>query len=147
MAKVRHQIGIAGEVADVFNALHQNSGLVGWWATKAEGIPEVNQILDLHFSKIVTLSFKVEALIPNTIVDLRCVSGPFSWKGSTLRFKLKQDTDQVWVQLTHENTDASEDDFLYFSTKWACYLLSLKDFIEHGKGRPYPNDTKIHVGD
>ena len=147
MAKVRHQIGIAGEIHDIFDALYRNDGLTGWWASKVEGVPEVNQTLDLHFSNVVTLSFKIEDLTPKTIVNLHCVSGPFPWEGSQLRFELKQDTNQVWVQLTHENTEASEDDFLYFSTKWVCYLLSLKKFIEHGKGLPYPNDTKIHIED
>jgi hypothetical protein len=31
------------------------------------------------------------------------------------------------------------------STKWATFLLSLKDLVENGKGRPEPRDTKIAV--
>ena len=27
------------------------------------------------------------------------------------------------------------------------YLLSLKAFIETGRGTPYPKETKIHIGD
>jgi hypothetical protein len=33
------------------------------------------------------------------------------------------------------------------STKWATFLLSLRDDLESGKGRPAPRDVKIHVGD
>lgn len=51
------------------------------------------------------------------------------------------------MSLTHRNEAASEEDFLYFSTRWTCYLLSLRDFIETGRGGPYPNDVKIHLGD
>jgi hypothetical protein len=30
---------------------------------------------------------------------------------------------------------------------WPIYLLSLRDLIETGKGRPSPNDIPIFVGD
>jgi hypothetical protein len=31
----------------------------------------------------------------------------------------------------------------YCSTKWAAYLLGLKNLCEGGKGRPYPDDVDI----
>ncbi len=33
------------------------------------------------------------------------------------------------------------------STKWAVFLMSLKDLLEKSDGRPAPRDVKIHVGD
>jgi hypothetical protein len=33
------------------------------------------------------------------------------------------------------------------STKWATFLLSLRDLLETGRAHPTPNDIKIHVGD
>jgi len=33
------------------------------------------------------------------------------------------------------------------STKWAVFLLSLRDWLERSEGRPAPYDIKIHVGD
>ena len=104
-------------------------------------------MLDLHFTDVITLSFRIDALEENARIRLHCVSGPGLWQHCDLTFSFKQDADQVWVELVHENATASEDDFLYFTTKWTCYLLSLRDLTETGKGRPYPNDTKIHVGD
>jgi hypothetical protein len=29
------------------------------------------------------------------------------------------------------------------SPKWATFLVSLRDFVETGKGQPAPNDLKI----
>ena len=147
MARVRHQVGIVGDINDIYRALHEPDGLVGWWATTAAGAPDVGQVLELHFSGLATLSFRIESLEENSLVRLHCVSGPGPWQDSTLGFSLKKDSDQVWVGLVHENDAASESDFLYFSTKWTCYLLSLRDLIEIGQGRPYPNDVKIHLGD
>ena len=75
------------------------------------------------------------------------MAGPGSWQNSQLLFEIDQAEDQVFLTLTHHNDASSENDFLYFSTKWTCYLLSLRDFVESGVGRPYPNDVKIHIGD
>ena len=147
MARVKHQVGIVGDINTIFRAIHEPKGLDGWWATRTEGKPEIGEVLDLHFLDVATLSFKIMTLHENSLIHLHCLSGPEAWQDCDLTFSLKQDKDQVWIGLVHENAAASDDDFLYFTTKWPCYLLSLRDFIETGKGRPYPNDTKIHVGD
>ena len=83
----------------------------------------------------------------NKKVAIKCTDGPGAWLNSELVFDLTQADDQVFVTLIHQNDMSSEDDFLYFATKWVCYLLSLRDLVETGKGRPYPNDIKIHAGD
>lgn len=147
MASVRHRVGIAGDINRVYRSMHEPAGLKSWWATTTDGTPSVGQVLDLHFSDVVTLSFRIDALDENSLIRLHCVSGPGPWQDCSLDFSFEQDADQVWVTLVHENEAASEDDFLYFSTKWPCYLLSLRDLIETGKGSPYPNEVKIHVGD
>ena len=147
MAEVRHRVGIRGSAADIYVALVEPNELGGWWATYASGIPEVGKTLDLTFGELVTLSFVIRDLRPNLLVQLECSSGPFPWLGSRLQFALEKTDDQVFVTLTHSNNDADEDSFLYFSTKWPLYLLSLRDLIETGNGQPYPNDIKIHYGD
>ncbi|SLN72209.1 hypothetical protein ROA7450_04006 [Roseovarius albus] len=147
MAKITHQVGIAGEIKEIYRAMHEPEGLNGWWATTTDGTPTIGEVLDLHFADVVTLSFRIDELNENAKVGLHCVSGPGPWQNSTLLFSFKSDHDQVWVTLEHENPAATDTEFLYFSTKWTCYLLSLRDLIETGVGCPYPNDIKIHVGD
>ncbi len=147
MPKVKHRVGIVGDINKIYRALYEPEGLNGWWATTTDGVPKKGQVLDLHFRDVVTLSFRVDELAENSCVRFHCISGPGPWQDCDLTFSLKQDSDQVWVDVVHENKNASGDDFLYFSTKWVCYLLSLRDLIETGKGRPYPNDVKIHLGD
>ncbi|HYQ72054.1 MAG TPA: hypothetical protein VET88_09030 [Gammaproteobacteria bacterium] len=147
MSEVKHRVGIRGAVESIYSCLTTNDGLSGWWATSSSGIAEVGNIIDLAFSDLVVLSFRYEILSANDIVKLKCVSGHVPWQDSILLFELREAADQVFVTLTHQNDSSSEDDFLYFSTKWPVYLLSLKDLIETGKGRPYPQDIKIHLGD
>lgn len=147
MARIRHRVGIIGGLNTIYRAMHEPVGLCSWWTTTTDGTPKIGEVLHLHFLDVVTLSFRIDALEENALIRLRCVSGPGPWRDCSLEFSFKQGEDQVWVELVHESEAASQDDFLYFSTKWPCYLLSLRDLIESGKGRPYPNDVKIHLGD
>jgi len=147
MTKIKHQVGIVGNIGKIFQMVSEPKGLDRWWATKADGKAEEGKVVDLYFSDVVTLSFKVVELQENVLIHLRCVSGPYPWQDCDLIFSFKQDADQVWVSLIHENEVATDDEFLYFNTKWPCYLLSLRDLIESGQGRPYPSDVKIHLGD
>jgi hypothetical protein len=147
MAKVVHQVGIQGNINLIYKAVIEPESLVKWWAEKADGNPIEGETINLHFSNVATLSFEIKELVENSSIILKCVSGPRTWENSDLSFNFNQDDNQTWVKLTHENTSASEEDFLYFSTKWTCYLLSLKGYIENGKGMPFPNDIKIQLGD
>ena len=147
MVKVKHRVGIKGPVESVYHCLVTNEGLSNWWATSSSGKAEIGETVDLEFFSLAVLSFRYLVLNINEIVKLKCVSGPGPWQDSELLFELQQSNDQVFVTLTHQNESSSEDDFLYFSTKWTVYLLSLKEFVETGKGRPYPKDIKIHIGD
>jgi hypothetical protein len=36
------------------------------------------------------------------------------------------------------------DFYAHCSMKWATFMLSLKDLLEKGKGRPSPNDLHIN---
>lgn len=147
VAKVTHQIGIDGSVDRVFAALTTNEGLAGWWASSADVDLRVGGRIALAFDGLTVLYFAYRAIEEHAKVAIECTDGPDPWSGSALVFELIQADRQVLLRLTHRNDAAGEDDFLYFRTKWVCYLLSLKALIETGKGRPYPDDIKIHVGD
>jgi hypothetical protein len=48
---------------------------------------------------------------------------------------------------THANWKKPVEFMYHCSTKWATFLLSLRDWLERAEGRPSPYDVKIHVGD
>lgn len=147
MAKVTHRVGIVGDINQIYRAMHEPQGLCGWWAESADGNPVVTGIIHLHFPGVATLSFRLTELIENSLIRLHCVSGPGPWQDCRLEFSFQQDKEGVWVTLRHENESAAEEDFLYFTTKWTVYLLSLRDWIETGTGNPFPRDVKIHFGE
>ncbi len=147
MAKVKHRVGINGPIDKIFAVLTTEAGFPGWWASSSVIDSKGSGNIDLTFDNLAVLIFEPINIQENKKVEVQCVVGPGLWQNSQLLFELEQAEDQVFVTFTHQNSASGEDDFLYFNTKWTCYLLSLKSLIETGKGSPYPNDIKIHVGD
>ncbi len=147
MAHVQHRVGIRGSPSSVYSALIESNHLQGWWATSATGAPSIGSVVELRFGELATLSFLLHRLEENHLVELLCSSGPQPWLNSQLRFALEETEDQTFLTLTHEKDGVDQEAFLYFNTKWPVYMLSLRDYIETGTGRPYPKDTKIHHGD
>ena len=90
---------------------------------------------------------KVVQSKPNKLVKWKCIKGPKEWVGTELTFELKPKAGQVFVLFTHANWKKPVEFMHHCSTKWAVFLLSLRDWLERGEGRPTPYDVKIHVGD
>jgi len=63
--------------------------------------------------------------------------------GTEITFQLRVDDNQTFVKFTHSNWKESTNFMAHCCTKWAVFLLSLKDAAEIGKGKPFPND--IHI--
>jgi hypothetical protein len=71
------------------------------------------------------------------------VDGPPEWIGTTIRWDLTQVDDWAIVLFAHEGW-AEPVEFMYHcSTKWATFLVSLKQLVETGKGAPEPYDLQV----
>ena len=143
MAEINHRVGIAGDSAEIYQLLTTDEGLSKWWTTDTEGAGPVGSIIHFRFGGDGP-RFKVEELVPNKLVrwshsgDL-----PKAWMGTDVFFRLTTDADQVVVRFIHGNWQEASDFMAHCSTKWAVFLLGMKDMVETGIGRPYPNDAHI----
>ena len=63
--------------------------------------------------------------------------------GTKVRFDLKQDGDYTIVLFKHQGWKAPVEFMHHCSTKWATYLVSLKQLVETGTGAPDPDDLLI----
>jgi len=144
MFQIIHRIGIKASVEEVYTALTTDSGLSTWWTTDTSGAGDVGSIIEFRFGGDGP-DFQVMELQPNSLVRWRHHGEmPKAWMGTEINFQLSTIGDQTYVLFTHSNwRDASE--FMgHCSTKWAVFLLSLKDALETGKGRPFPDDVHIN---
>ena len=76
-------------------------------------------------------------------VKWRCVAGPEEWIGTDVTFDLSQEDDQCIVIFGHRNWREAGEFMAHCSMKWATFLLSLREYVETGKGKPAPRDLKI----
>ena len=89
------------------------------------------------------MSMEVVALEPNKKVHWRFKAGPDEWVGTDVTFNLAQEGDRTIVLFGHRNWREAVEFTAHSSMKWATFMLSLRDLVEKGKGKPAPDDLKI----
>lgn len=145
MVDIIHRVGIACKPAEVFDALTTDDGLSRWWTTDTSGAGDVGSVIEFRFGGIGP-DFKVVELEKDALVRWKhCGEMPDAWMGTEVSFQLKPDGDQTYVLFSHSNWKEASEFMGHCSTKWAVFLLSLKDAIETGKGRAFPNDIHIDL--
>jgi uncharacterized protein YndB with AHSA1/START domain len=128
---------------DIFACLVTPERLTAWWASSAESDPVIDGFIRVGFAGLTTLEFIIRSIDPPRLLSLRCHGEPENWKGCELTFDIEPADQQTYVRLTQTKEPASDEEFLFFNTKWPLYLVSLKDLLETGKGRPFPDDIRI----
>lgn len=146
MPDILHRVGIRSSPEKVFEALSTVKGLSHWWSTDTTGDARVGGTLFFRFGGG-GFDMKVVESKPNDLVKWKCVDGPEEWIGTELTFRLRTEDDQVFVLFTHANWKEPVEFMHHCSTKWGTFMMSLRDWLERGEGRPTPYDVKIHVGD
>ncbi len=142
MADIRHRVGIKAAPGKVYKAISTIEGLRHWWVSETAGESKQGGVILFGFTDM-----KVVALRRNKLVKWKCVRGPKEWVGTDITFELKYKDNQTFVIFTHANWKKPVEFMHHCSTKWATFLLSMKDWLERSEGRPVPYDVKIHVGD
>ena len=86
-------------------------------------------------------------LMPAKKVVWQCTEKEGEWQGTTITFELEQAEGQVFINFSHRGWAQQTRLYAHCSTKWAVFLLSLKDYLETGEGRPFPNDVNVNHSD
>ena len=142
MPEILHRVGINVPARRVFDALTTIDGLRSWWVSNAEGNPARGGVIDFRFCRM-----RVLESMPDRKVQWQCISGPPEWIDTEVTFDLQWKEEQTFVLFKHARWKEPVEFMSHCSTKWASFLFSLRDFLETGRGRPTPDDLKIHVGD
>jgi uncharacterized protein YndB with AHSA1/START domain len=148
MVDIIHRIGIKSPAAQVYKALSKIKGLANWWTNEVEGDEQVGGKIEFTFRTETgevkgQMIMEVQELNPGKNVRWRCVDGPEEWIGTDITFELSQQDDQTIIIFGHRNWREAIEFTAHCSMKWAVFLLSLREYIETGKGKPSPHDLKI----
>lgn len=148
MPDIIHRVGIKASSSKVYAALSTVEGVAGWWTKNTSGSSKIGGTIGVRFhspegKEIGSMKMEVVTLDPNKKVQWRCTSGPEEWIGTEVIFDLSQDGDDTIVLFGHRNWREANDFTAHCSMKWATFLLSLRELVESGKGKPSPDDIKI----
>lgn len=143
MADILHRIGVEHSTPQrVYDALSTLDGPSGWWAEKTTGDTGPGGVLEFRFGPG-GIDMQVVELDPGRVVRWEVVGGPEEWIGTEVRFDIRQDGDWTIVLFRHEGWREPVEFMSHCSTKWATYLVSLKQLLETGTGAPDPRDLLI----
>jgi len=148
MADIVHRIGIKAPAKNVYQALASLEGLAHWWTEEVNGDIGLGGRIEFRFRSIAGeligfMAMEVVELDPEKSVRWRCVDGPPEWIGTGITFDLSTQDGQTIILFGHRSWREVVEPTYHCSMKWAVFLLSLRDYIEMGKGRPAPHDLKI----
>ncbi len=149
MADIVHRVGIHSPAAKVYEALSTLNGLAHWWTDEVEGSAAVGGTIGFRFRSkktnevIGVFVMEVRELSAPSRVAWRCLEGPPEWVGTDITFDLSWQGDQTIVLFAHKNWRETVEFTYHCSMKWATFMLSLRDYVETGTGKPSPDDIKI----
>jgi uncharacterized protein YndB with AHSA1/START domain len=148
MVDIIHRIGIKAPLSNVYAALSTVEGVAGWWTRDTTGEAKPGGTVKVRFrsptgDEIGKMEFEMVELITNKEVRWRFKAGPEEWVGTDVTFSLSQAKGQTLVLFGHRNWREAVEFTAHCSMKWATFLLSLRQLVETGSGRPSPDDLKI----
>lgn len=144
MANITHKIATPASADRFFEAVSSLEGLRAWWTTDVSGDTAKDGILAFRFGGGGP-DMKVEILEDNRVV-WRCVVGPDEWLNTFIEFRFEaEDNDLTALYFTHGDWKEETPFHFHCSMKWASFLLSLKEYVELGAGRPFPDDIQIEA--
>ena len=147
MPEIRHRVGVEAPPSSVYAQLATTSGLQEWWTEDVGGTSSVGDTLTFRFGAPDRgFDMEVVELIPDQRVAWRCVDGPAEWVGTDITFDLRAG-DETAILFTHAGWREPVEFMHHCSTKWASYLIGLKQGVETGSRRPFPHDERVSSWD
>src|SRR5687768_14872372 len=148
MADIIHRVGIKAPLSKVYEAVSTVEGVAGWWTKQTTGSSRVGDEMDVRFlrpsgEEIGGMTMEVTALELNKRLQWQVKTRSEDWIGTDATFALYQDGDYSILLLGHWDWRKPVEFMSHCSMKWATFMLSLRELVETGRGKPSPNDFKI----
>ncbi len=144
MPNICHTFSTNAPREKIMAALTTLGGLQGWWTETTSGDPKKGGTLIFRFGDNGAFEMVVKENRDGFVL-WEVTKGPAEWVGTQLEFKVIDDEGQNRMMFRHIGWADDAPFFHHCSTKWATFLLSMRDMVESGKGRPFPNDLKIEA--
>jgi uncharacterized protein YndB with AHSA1/START domain len=147
MPDIMHLIKIATSPERAYQAVATAEGIRNWWTRDAALDPQIGGEAEFGFyGHQFVIKARVDALQPAAHVGWNNISSTHGgFDGSSVTFDLKADGSDTVLSFAHRGFKQANDNYAGATTRWGFYLLSLKRYLETGKGAPNPEDTDLKV--
>lgn len=137
MADILHQLTVHASPAQIYAALTEQKGLSHWWTRYVNAQAMVNSIAQFTFDHGNTVvRMKIIKLMPNRTVVWHCMGGYPEWEDTQISFDIEVKRDATVLHFSHRGWKRTTGDYPKFNFEWAKYLVSLRNYLEKGKGFP-----------
>ena len=144
--EIWHEIHIHSTPRKVYQALTDVEKLAGWWTTDTRGESTVGGKLEFWFSGHLAAEMVVTELTTDSLVRWRVTErGIADWIDTEISFDISRGRKKTILHLRHSKWREEAAMFPECSMHWAIFLLSLKEFVEMGRGRPHPYDMPVNI--
>jgi len=144
--EIWHEIHINASPDAVYRAVTDVKELAHWWTTETRGESAIGKKLEFWFFGQMSAEMDVIALKTNELVQWLVTDRSIhDWINTEIEFKVFSKCGKTILHLRHSKWRENAAMFPECSMHWAIYLLSLKEFVETGKGRPHPYDLPVNM--
>jgi uncharacterized protein YndB with AHSA1/START domain len=141
MQDIMHLLKIHAPSERVYEAITTAEGIRQWWTRDAAIEPTVGATGEFGFyGKRFTAKVTVEELSPAARVRWKVANS--AWPGSDIEFNLKSDGNDTTLLFAHRGFPRADEALASATMRWGFYLLSLKRYLQTGKGTPNPDDSE-----
>ena len=142
MHDIMHLVRIHAPPERVYQAITTADGLQQWWTRDAAIEAKVGAAGEFGFyGRRFVAKVTVEALDPAARVRWQVVNA--AWPAPDIAFDLKAAAKDTTLVFAHRGFPRADDAYASATTRWGLYLLSLKRYLETGKGMPNPDDGDL----
>lgn len=144
MTDILHRVVIETSPESLYRALTEQEGLSAWW-TKAETTGEVGGLASFFFGPDgeQRVDMEITELVPNKKVSWKCVAG--SWVNTEkFSFSIQPHERGSVLGFAHRGWSEPSEFYMHCNCKWGFFLgVSLKNYLETGRGKPHPEDPNF----
>jgi uncharacterized protein YndB with AHSA1/START domain len=141
MADIRHLLPIAANPERVYQALTTAEDIRHWWTDNADLEPGVGGkgVFRFHYGQTVETTVQIINLQYPVLVSWAVLDSFRPEQNDTIiTFELRPDGKDTLLHFSQNGFAASDETHALMTTGWAYYLVSLKQYLETGKGAPSP---------
>jgi uncharacterized protein YndB with AHSA1/START domain len=139
MPDIMHSLKINAPAEKVYQAIATADGIRNWWTRDAAIEPRLGGIGEFGFfgrrfvAKVKIIDLKQPASVKWQITNA-------AWPGDMIEFDLRPEEKHTRLFFAHRGFAQADQRYASATTRWGFYLLSLKRYLEAGKGTPNPDE-------